>query len=266
MQVDLFGKEMISIFFWKHLFFIAQYYFLLYCKEKFIVNLTLPNMKKFVVILLIALSAMAKVFATETEQKVLLAPGKSFMYVIGEHKIDVFNVKKSARRFIDDSIANILYQYETVELSNDSILSRWTHLFGFEVVLKRQLVIKGNNVYLYYHYPEGGYPEAISSGVTKLFFIFSLLLLVVSLAMILGGTSVLIIKKILLFFLLIVFPIILLLGFIRSEYFTYFDCIILIIVLILPSFICSFIRIEGIRMMSRTFSLFIFRKIKLMSG
>lgn len=132
-------------------------------------------MKKSLMILLIVLGAIVKNYAEVTkEEKVILAPDKSKIFVVKKTEIimrtingkrieeditrvydttETYSVIDEAEKYLNDSVASLLLTNGSVSLS-DSLVPRWTHLFGEDKYISRKLRILYDVIYVSRGFPK----------------------------------------------------------------------------------------------------------------
>jgi hypothetical protein len=220
-------------------------------------------MKKIIIILLIALGAFVKIFAQVSEkfeQKILLSPDKSTVSVINiteYKKYFVFNKKDSvitsivhdtiakyyvstdALNYINDSLAYqvITSSYQLVNIS-DSLVPRFTHLFGKDKYVIRNLQVEDGN-WICYRCVRSELRRAIN---------YDLLKVPCCLAVIMFLFSIFFIVKIKIKFFSVIISTVLFFAIIMSysqcPNFTIFDIFIFLAIVIVPILLTLFIKIK----------------------
>jgi len=89
-----------------------------------------------------------------------------------------YQVQKDAQEYISDSIAYIILDGETVHILPDSVLPRWTHIFGKDTVIKRNIKVNNGQVCLFIK-NESASPKNVN--ILWIAIIITLILLIINL-------------------------------------------------------------------------------------
>jgi len=221
-------------------------------------------MKKFIIVLFVILGVAVKDYAKivtkiskNFEKKAVLTNDRSklfILHILEEKKITlidrkcteitnkiidtvrIYFISTIARNYINDSIASWFIDNQSVALP-DSLVPRWTHLFGQETYIKRELRIVGNDI-LFFNVNSKSCPAVFWSDFLKLLIVAGVILIICFYLVFFvkeKDVAIGILATVLLF-------VFLLLVFIHKPLVTTFDIIFVPFLIIFPSLFTLFIK------------------------